>query len=901
MAPLAAALATPATATNLIANPGVETASPTSVSAPSNWAQGNWGTNSTTFSYNSSDAHSGSYGVGVTMTSYTSGDAKWYFAPVNVTAGSNYIYSDYYQSSVPTDVVIQYSTSSGSLSYVDLGQQAASPSTWAQTNDSFVVPAGQTSLTVFHLISSVGSLKTDDFSLTAVAPTPTLTITSPTAGNVSGTLSLSSSVTNAGSIASVQYTLDGQNIGSPVLSSPYSLTWNSTSASNGSHSIGALATPTSGSTITATPVTIVVNNSNPAGGNLIPNPTLATANPSNSSSPQDWSTGGWGTNTVAYSYLAASAGYNNMRAVEVNMTKYTSGDAKWYFTPVNITAGATYDFSDYYKSSVPTDVVIQYSNASGALSYVDLGQQAASATAWAHVNDTFVVPAGQTQMTVFHLISAVGTLTTSDFSLTSIAPIPSITITSPIAGASLSGSVTLSAAITNVSSIASVQYTLDGKSIGSPVVTSPYNITWNSAATTNGAHSIGAVVTPTSGSGVSATPVNVEVNNSNPVGGNLIPNPLATTVNPSNSLAPQDWTSSSWGTNTVAFSYLAANSGYSGSRALEVNMTKYTSGDGKWYFTPQNITADTQYKYSEYYESNVASEVDAVFNMSDGTTVYQIIGLPAVAATWTNFTSEFVIPQGTVNVTIYHFIEKVGTLKTSDFSMTTYKPVGFNRALVTLTFDDGYDNMYTQALPLLQADGYDSTQFIISSEIGQTGYMTSAQIKTMYTDGNEIASHTVTHTDLTTETSAQVLSELSASRTALQAITATPITDFAYPFGEYNTSVISQVKSYYSAARGVEDGLNSKDNFNAYDLKVQNVYDTTTTAQIADWVAQAQATKTWLIIVYHSVDPDLTNPADSGIYNITPTQLSAQLGAIKSSGVTVETMKQALAEVKPQI
>jgi hypothetical protein len=53
--------------------------------------------------------------------------------------------------------------------------------------------------------------------------------------------------------------------------------------------------------------------------------------------------------------------------------------------------------------------------------------------------------------------------------------------------------------------------------------------------------------------------------------------------------------------------------------------------------------------------------------MSDGTTVYQIIGLPAVAATWTNFTSEFVIPQGTVNVTIYHFIEKVGTLKTATF------------------------------------------------------------------------------------------------------------------------------------------------------------------------------------------------------------------------------------------
>ena len=58
---------------------------------------------------------------------------------------------------------------------------------------------------------------------------------------------------------------------------------------------------------------------------------------------------------------------------------------------------------------------------------------------------------------------------------------------------------------------------------------------------------------------------------------------------------------------------------------------------------------------------------------------------------------------------------------------------------------------------------------------------------------------------------------------------------------------------------------------------------TTTTAQVADWVAQAQATNTWLIIVYHSVS---ATPTDAN--NVTPTQLDSQLAAIKASGVKVE-------------
>jgi peptidoglycan/xylan/chitin deacetylase (PgdA/CDA1 family) len=293
--------------------------------------------------------------------------------------------------------------------------------------------------------------------------------------------------------------------------------------------------------------------------------------------------------------------------------------------------------------------------------------------------------------------------------------------------------------------------------------------------------------------------------------------------------------------------------------------------------------------------------VDVAFDMSDGSTAYQIIGLPEPSSAWANFTTTFTVPQGAVDMTVYHLIHSVGTLTLDDESLTTYKPTGFNRALVSLTFDDGYSNEYTQALPLLQKYGFNSTQFIITSLIGTNGYMTTSQLQSFQASGSEMASHTVTHDDMLTETPAQYDSELSQSQAQLQQWLNVPVTDLAFPEGLYNQAIVTDTKNYYAASRGVEDGLNSKDNFNAYDIKVQNVYNTTTTAQVADWVAQAQATKTWLVLVYHSVDPNLNNPVDSGIYNITPDQLDSQLAVVKSSGVSVLTMQQALAELKPQL
>src|SRR5712672_71953 len=93
-----------------------------------------------------------------------------------------------------------------------------------------------------------------------------VTITSPGSGSpVSGTTPVNASVSIVGSltVSSVQFRLDGANLGARDTSAPYSVSWNTTATSNGSHTLTAVATDLLGVQFTSSPVTVTVNNAPP--------------------------------------------------------------------------------------------------------------------------------------------------------------------------------------------------------------------------------------------------------------------------------------------------------------------------------------------------------------------------------------------------------------------------------------------------------------------------------------------------------------------------------------------------------------------------------------------------------------------------------------------------------------
>ena len=106
---------------------------------------------------------------------------------------------------------------------------------------------------------------------------------------------------------------------------------------------------------------------------------------------------------------------------------------------------------------------------------------------------------------------------------------------------------------------------------------------------------------------------------------------------------------------------------------------------------------------------------------------------------------------------------------------------------IILTFDDGYDDAYQFAFPILQAHGFSGMFYIITGKVGWAAYLNWKQIKMMFAGGMQIGSHTVHHVDmgsllLYSKDLAQ--QELQKSQAVLQQHLDVVIQQFCYPSGE---------------------------------------------------------------------------------------------------------------------
>ncbi len=89
---------------------------------------------------------------------------------------------------------------------------------------------------------------------------------------------------------------------------------------------------------------------------------------------------------------------------------------------------------------------------------------------------------------------------------------PVVALTAPLAG-SVSGSVTVSATATDGVGVTSVQFLLDGATLGAADTSAPFSVSWNSAAATNGPHALSAVARDAAGNQTTSAAVNVTVTN----------------------------------------------------------------------------------------------------------------------------------------------------------------------------------------------------------------------------------------------------------------------------------------------------------------------------------------------------------------------------------------------------
>lgn len=127
-----------------------------------------------------------------------------------------------------------------------------------------------------------------------------------------------------------------------------------------------------------------------------------------------------------------------------------------------------------------------------------------------------------------------------------------------------------------------------------------------------------------------------------------------------------------------------------------------------------------------------------------------------------------------------------------------------------ITFDDGWDDNYRNAYPLLKRFNLPATIFVITGDIGSREMLTWNQVREMEAWGIAFESHTVSHVVLRGRQREEIQQELRGSKQRLQNELNRSIGWFCYPKGIYDEIADEVVQELYSAAFTGELGLVEK-------------------------------------------------------------------------------------------
>ncbi len=282
---------------------------------------------------------------------------------------------------------------------------------------------------------------------------PTASITAPAAGSiVSGTAIVDVSAADDVGVVKVDLYVDGTLVGTDA-TVPYSFGWDTAVASNGSHTLQAVATDAAGNSGSSASVAVTVSNTPP---DTTP-PTVAISSPAAGA-------------TVSGTVTVSANASDNVGVVKVD------------FYVDNVLVGT--DASAPYAYSWNTTGASNGSHTLKAVATDAAGNSASSASVAVTVSNT---PPDTTP--------------------------PTVAITSPAAGATVSGTVTVSANASDNVGVVKVDFYVDNVLVGTDA-SAPYAYSWNTTGTSNGSHTLKAVATDAAGNAATATRV-VTVSNAN--------------------------------------------------------------------------------------------------------------------------------------------------------------------------------------------------------------------------------------------------------------------------------------------------------------------------------------------------------------------------------------------------
>ncbi len=195
-----------------------------------------------------------------------------------------------------------------------------------------------------------------------------------------------------------------------------------------------------------------------------------------------------------------------------------------------------------------------------------------------------------------------------------------------------------------------------------------------------------------------------------------------------------------------------------------------------------------------------------------------------------------------LRVTPERFEQQIRYLKTKGWHFVTMSELMASSAhqdkTVAITFDDGYEDNYLNAYPILKKYGAKATLYLVvdrhdrdwsvnkkahhnSGELARETKLSDEQIAEMIASGVfELGAHTLTHVNLSKADTALKTREIANSKSQLQDHFAIQVNSFAYPFGIYDQQDVAiAAQSGYTSSVTTVDGIDEDIHRNPHELK----------------------------------------------------------------------------------
>jgi acyl carrier protein len=319
------------------------------------------------------------------------------------------------------------------------------------------------------------------------AAPPEIRITAPAEGAVlNGIVVIAADAADDIGVIGVQFLVDGAALGAEDTSHPYSATWDTAASAGGSHTLTARARDASGKSTLAAAVRVTVAAETTTRLEETAAAIAYAGGWSHGNTARPWSGGSASLGTVAgaratLSFSGTAAGWISMRGPQMGIAHV-------------FVDGAHVSTVDAYAAAEQIGAVLftasGLSNGPHTLAIEATGTRNPAASEIYVVVDAFDVTA-----------SGADTIN------------PTVSVTGPAAGTSVSGTIAITADASDAGGIAGVRFLVDGTQIGPEDTAAPYAATWDTTRVADGTHMITAVARDVAGNTATSAAIGVTVSN----------------------------------------------------------------------------------------------------------------------------------------------------------------------------------------------------------------------------------------------------------------------------------------------------------------------------------------------------------------------------------------------------